>query len=76
MYRELKLLANTEKEDVVLAHVSLALQEIDSIIRSLFTPDNGMGGKKIIVLELNSKHDIHVEYEESLVMYIILPLWL
>ena len=51
VYRELKLLANTEKEDVVLAHVSLALQEIDTIVRSLFTPDNGIGGKKIIVLE-------------------------
>ena len=51
VYRELKLLANTEKEDVVLAHVSLALQEIDAIVRSLFTPDNGMGGKKIIVLD-------------------------
>merc|ERR1719471_2437215 len=51
VYRELKLLAATEKEDMVLGHISLALEEIDNIVRSLFTPDNGMGGKKIIVLE-------------------------
>ena len=51
VYRELKLLAATEKEDMVLGHISLALEEIDNIVKSLFTPDNGMGGKKIIVLE-------------------------
>ena len=40
VYRELKLLAQTETEDMVRAHVSLALQEIDKIVRQLFTPEN------------------------------------
>merc|ERR1719270_1496875 len=54
IYRELKLLSNMEKEDVVLAHVSLALQEIDNIVREMFTPDNRIE-KKIVVLNINSE---------------------
>ena len=49
VYRELKLLAQTEKEDVVLSHVSLALQEIDNIVRQFLTPDTSQD-KKIFVL--------------------------
>ena len=49
VYRELKMVAATEKEDMVLAHVSLALEEIDNIVKSLFTPDNSIE-KKIVVL--------------------------
>jgi len=43
----------TENEDVVLAHVSLALEEIDNIVKSLFTPDNSIE-KKIVVLDINN----------------------
>ena len=53
VYRDLKMLAATEKEDVVLGHVSLALEEIDNIIKLLFTPDNRLE-KKIVVLDINS----------------------
>ena len=53
VYRELKMVAATEKEDMVLAHVSLALEEIDNIVKSLFTPDNSIE-KKIVVLDVNN----------------------
>ena len=53
VYRELKLLAATEREEVVRAHISLALQEIDNIVRQLFTPDTSLD-KKIIVLDINN----------------------
>ena len=56
IYRDLKLLSNMEKEDVVLAHVSLALQEIDNIVREMFTPDNRIE-KKIVVLNINSERN-------------------
>jgi len=48
IYRELKLLASTEKEDTVLCHVSLALDEIDKIVREFLTPDNRISNKVII----------------------------
>jgi len=50
IYRELKMLANTEKEDVVLGQVSLALEEIDNIVRGFLTPDLSRE-KKIVVLD-------------------------
>ena len=50
---ELKLLAATEREEVVRAHISLALQEIDNIVRQLFTPDTSLD-KKIVVLDINN----------------------
>ena len=53
VYRELKMVAATEKEDMVLAHVSLALEEIDNIVKSLFTTDNSIE-KKIVVLDINN----------------------
>ena len=53
VYRELKLLAATEREEVVRAHISLALQEIDNIVRQLFTPDTSLD-KKIVVLDINN----------------------
>ena len=53
VYMELKMVAATEKEDIVLAHVSLALEEIDNIVKSLFTPDNSIE-KKIIVLDIKN----------------------
>lgn len=49
LYRELKLLAQTEKEDVVLAHVSLALQEVDNIVKQLFTPDSSFDNKIVVL---------------------------
>ena len=49
LYRELKLLAQTEKEDMVLAHVSLALKEIDSIVKLLFTPDASIDNKIVVL---------------------------
>jgi len=48
IYRELKMLASTEKEDMVLSQVSLAVEEIDNIVREFLTPDNSIE-KKIIV---------------------------
>ena len=53
VYRDLKMVAATEKEDTVLAHVSLAIEEIDNIVKSLFIPDNGIE-KKILVLDINN----------------------
>lgn len=50
VYRELKMLANTEKEDVVLGQISLALEEIDNIVRGFLTPDLSLE-KKIVVLD-------------------------
>lgn len=49
LYRELKLLAQTEKEDVVLAHVSLALQEVDNIVKQLFTSDSSFDNKIVVL---------------------------
>jgi len=49
LYRELKLLAQTEKEDMVLAHVSLALKEIDNIVKLLFTPDASIDNKIVVL---------------------------
>ena len=49
VYRELKLLAQIEKEDVVLSHVSLALQEIDNIVRQLLTPDTSQDKKTFVL---------------------------
>jgi len=48
IYRELKMLSNTEREDMVLKHISLALEEIDKIVRQLLTPENKLE-KKIIM---------------------------
>ena len=50
IYRELKMLASTEKEDLVLGQVSLALEEIDTIVRGFLIPEN-TSEKKIFVLE-------------------------
>jgi len=50
IYRELKLLSNTEKEDLVLGQVSLALEEIDTIVRGFLIPETSME-KKIFVLD-------------------------
>ena len=49
IYRELKLLAQTEKEDMVLAHVSLALKEIDNIVKLLFTPDSTINNSIVVL---------------------------
>ena len=49
IYRELKFLAQTEKEDVVLAHVSLALKEIDNIVKQLFTPDSSIDNSIVVL---------------------------
>jgi len=54
IYRDLKMLAATEKEDVVLGQISLALEEIDNIVKQLFTPDNRIE-KKIVVLDINAE---------------------
>ena len=54
IYRDLKMLAATEKEDVVLGQTSLALEEIDNIVKQLFTPDNRIE-KKIVVLDINAE---------------------
>ena len=54
IYRDLKMLAATEKEDVVLGQISLALEEIDNIVKQLFTPDNRIE-KKIVVLDVNAE---------------------
>jgi len=48
IYRELKMLASTEKEDMVLSQVSLAVEEIDNIVREFLTPENSIE-KKIII---------------------------
>jgi len=50
IYRELKMLASTEKEDMVLGQVSLAIEEIDNIVRDFLTPDNSLE-KKIFVID-------------------------
>merc|ERR1719237_576497 len=50
IYRALKVLNGVEKEETVLCHVGLALQEIDNVMRSLLTPDPAME-KKIYVLD-------------------------
>jgi len=50
IYRELKMLVSTEKEDMVLGQVSLAIEEIDNIVRGFLTPDNSME-KKIFVID-------------------------
>merc|ERR1719510_2158312 len=50
IYRALKVLNGVEKEETVLCHVGLALEEIDNIMRSLLTPDPSME-KKIYVLD-------------------------
>jgi hypothetical protein len=50
IYRALKLRQATEKDEVTLAHVGLALDEIDSIVRQLFTPNPTLE-KKIYVLD-------------------------
>jgi len=49
IYRELKMLASTEKEDMVLAQVSLAVEEIDNIVREFLTPENRI--EKTIVID-------------------------
>ena len=54
VYRELRLLAGTEKDEAVLGQISLALQEIDNIVRQFLTPDTSLT-KKIVVLDLNSQ---------------------
>merc|ERR1712029_659072 len=54
IYRDLKMLAATEKDDVVLGQISLALEEIDHIVKQLFTPDNRIE-KKIVVLDINAE---------------------
>ena len=50
IYRALKVLNGVEKEETVLCHVGLALEEINNIMRSLLTPDPAME-KKIYVLD-------------------------
>jgi len=50
IYRELKLLCSTEKEESVLIHLRLALDEIDNIVRDFLTPDPKLE-KKIYVLD-------------------------
>ena len=50
IYRALKVLNGVEKEETVLCHVGLALEEIDNIMRALLTPDPAME-KKIYVLD-------------------------
>jgi len=51
IYRELKMLASIEKEDIVLGQVSLAIEEIDNIVRGFLTPEVKME-KKIIIESL------------------------
>ena len=53
VYRELRLLAGTEKDEAVLGQISLALQEIDNIVKQFLTLDTSLT-KKIVVLDLNS----------------------
>jgi len=50
IYVELKKLSNIEKEDLVLGQVSLALEEIDTIMRGFLVPETTME-KKIFVLD-------------------------
>ncbi len=50
IYRALKLRLSIEQDEVTLTHVSLALDEIDSIVRQLFTPNPTLQ-KKIYVLD-------------------------
>merc|ERR1712013_577496 len=50
IYRSLKVLNGVEKDETVLCHVGLALQEIDDLMRSLLTPDPSLE-KKIYVLD-------------------------
>ena len=39
LFRSLRLRLNTETDDVALVHVNLALDEIDKIVRELFSPN-------------------------------------
>ena len=50
IYRALRLRQSIEDDEVTLAHVGLALTEIDAIVRQLFTPAPGLE-KKIFVLD-------------------------
>jgi hypothetical protein len=50
IYRALKLRLSIEQDEVTLTHISLALDEIDSIVRQLFTPNPTLQ-KKIYVLD-------------------------
>jgi hypothetical protein len=50
IYRALKLRLFIEQDEVTLTHISLALDEIDSIVRQLFTPNPTLQ-KKIYVLD-------------------------
>ncbi len=50
IYRALKLRLSIEQDEVTLTHVSLALDEIDSVVRQLFTPNPTLQ-KKIYVLD-------------------------
>ena len=38
IFRSLRLRLSTETDEVALTHVNLALDEIDKIVRELFTP--------------------------------------
>ena len=51
IYRELKMLASIEKEEIVLGQVSLAIEEIDNIVRGFLIPEVKME-KKIIIESL------------------------
>ena len=50
IYRALKLRLAVEKDEAALTHVSLALDEIDNIVRALFAPNPTLE-KKIYVLD-------------------------
>ena len=50
VYRALKVINGVEKDDNVLCHVGLALEEIDVIMRQFLTPDTSLE-KKIYVLD-------------------------
>jgi hypothetical protein len=50
VYRALRLRQSLERDEVTLTHIGLALDEIDAIVRQLFTPAPGLE-KKIYVLD-------------------------
>jgi hypothetical protein len=50
VYRALRLRQSVEQDEAALTHIGLALDEIDAIVRQLFTPAPGLE-KKIYVLD-------------------------
>jgi len=50
IYRELKLLCSSEKDETVRVHLGMALDEVDNIVKSFLTPDTRLE-KKIYILD-------------------------